>query len=78
MTKLAQTAAAPVLSRALEAEDECRPCHADDPLGAGMVVIEPPYNLTVLQRVVSENNTLEACIGAMFTNNDLTSYVIRA
>jgi hypothetical protein len=64
VTKLARTPTAPVPSRALEAEDEFRPCYADDSLGAGMALIEPPYNPAILQRVVSENNTLEPCIDA--------------
>jgi hypothetical protein len=68
VTKRARAPTAPVLSRALEAEDEFRPYYADDSLGAGVALIEPPYNPAILQRVVSANNTLEPCIHAMITN----------
>ena len=52
------------------------PYYADDSLGAGMALIEPAYNPAVLQRMVSENDTLEACNDAMVTNIDLTGYII--
>jgi hypothetical protein len=76
VTKLARAPTAPVLSRAHEAVDEFRPYYADDSLGAGMALIEPPYNPAILQCVVSENNTLEARIDAMITNIDLTGDTI--
>lgn len=52
------------------------PYYADDSLGAGMALIERAYNPAVLQRMVSENDTPEACIDAMVTNIDLTGYII--
>jgi PBSX family phage portal protein len=66
----------PVLSRALEAEDEFRPYYADDALGAGMALLEPPYNPAILQNLCSQNNTLGPCIDAMETNIDATGYII--
>jgi PBSX family phage portal protein len=65
-----------IASRALEAEDEFRPYYSSDALGAGMSLIEPPYNPAILQVLCSENNTLGPCIAAMRTNIDETGYVI--
>lgn len=78
VTKMGKPAAksSVVTSRALEAEDEFRPFYESDALGAGMALIEPPYNPAILQSLCSENNTLGPCIEAMVTNIDQTGFLI--
>jgi PBSX family phage portal protein len=61
-----------IQSNAAESEDEYRTLYigAADEKG----ILEPPYNLRLLDRLSQENNALSPCIEAMVTNVDGTGY----
>lgn len=71
--QLAKADAPAVASSAFDPEDEFRTYYTSS-LGSDTQVIEPPYNLRVLDRLSQENNALSPCIEAMVTNVAGTGY----
>lgn len=70
-----QKAAVPVDavgSNAKEAEDEFKQYYLGQ--NDGPSIIEPPYNLRSLDKLIQHNNTLSPCIEAMVTNTDGTGF----
>ena len=65
-----------VVSNAFEPEDEFARHYLGMEKDAGL--IQPPYNLKMLDRLCQENNALDPCIEAMVTNIDGTGYVFEA
>ena len=65
-----------VVSNAFEPEDEFARHYLGMEKDAGL--IQPPYNLKMLDRLCQENNALGPCIEAMVTNIDGTGYVFEA
>lgn len=59
-------------SNAAEIEDEYHTLYIGGANERG--IIEPPYNLRLLDRLAQENNALSPCIEAMVTNVDGTGY----
>lgn len=65
-----------VVSNAFEPEDEFARHYLGMEKDAGL--IQPPYNLKMLDRLCQENNALGPCIEAMVTNIDGTGYLFEA
>jgi PBSX family phage portal protein len=65
-----------VVSNAFEPEDEFARHYLGMEKDAGL--IQPPYNLKMLDRLCQENNALGPCIEAMVTNIDGTGHVFEA
>ena len=65
-----------VVSNAFEPEDEFAKHYLGMEKDAGL--IEPPYNLKLLDRLCQENNALGPCVEAMVTNVDGTGYVFES
>lgn len=61
-----------VASNAAEIEDEYHSLYIGGRNERG--IIEPPYNLRLLDRLAQENNALSPCVEAMVTNVDGTGY----
>lgn len=59
-------------SNAAETEDEYRTLYVGAANERG--ILEPPYNLRLLDRLSQENNALSPCVEAMVTNVDGTGY----
>lgn len=72
----AATSVADVVSNAFEPEDEFAKYYLGKEKDAGL--IQPPYNLKLLDRLCQENNALGPCIEAMVTNIDGTGYVFES
>lgn len=63
-----------LISNAIEVDDEFRPFYIGEDRDKGL--IQPPFNLRLLQRLAQEeNNTLAPCVEAMVTNVDGTGFV---
>jgi PBSX family phage portal protein len=65
-----------VVANAFEPEDEFARHYLGMEKDAGL--IQPPYNLKMLDRLCQENNALGPCVEAMVTNVDGTGYVFEA
>jgi len=65
-----------IRSNVKEYEDEFSNEYGLGKLVEGLDVIEPPYQFTTLERMYTENNSLQPCIEAMVTNVDGTGYSI--
>jgi len=61
-----------VAGNAFQPEDEYQDLYVGASRDIG--VLEPPYNLSTLDRLAQENNALSPCIEAMVTNIDGTGY----
>jgi|GEM_PF-2366873 len=65
-----------VVANAFEPEDEFARHYLGMEKDAGL--IQPPYNLKMLDRLCQENNALGPCVEAMVTNVDGTGYVFES
>ena len=63
-------------SNVREVEDEFNSFYVGTNTEARGEVIKPPYDLTLLERMETENNALGPCVDAMETNIDGTGYAI--
>ena len=61
-----------VRPQAFEVEDEFKEHYGG--ADGDVVIIQPPYDLKLLERLSQTNNTLPACIEAMISNIDGTGY----
>jgi PBSX family phage portal protein len=65
-----------VVSNALLPEDEFQQFYLSS--RGGLMVLAPPYNIRLLDRLAQENNALSPCIEAMVTNIEETGYDFEA
>lgn len=65
-----------ISSNALEFEDDFKGLYGDTGDNASRVVIQPPYNPLVLEKLINHNNTLGPCVEAMRVNIDGTGFEI--